>query len=155
MERTWADWQARLPNVGGGVLRYSLVLFFLGFGLYKFTPEEAAAIEPLVRHSPFFGWLHALAGPQGASNVIGVVEIVLAVMISARHVRPRISAWGSLGTAFALVITLSFLVTTPNIDEALSAFIIKDLTLLGAALWTAGEAFAAAHAREARRLAAA
>jgi hypothetical protein len=43
----------------------------------------------------------------------------------------------------SLVVTLSFLVTTPGLDPALGAFIIKDVTLLGVALWSAGEALAA------------
>jgi reactive chlorine resistance protein C len=38
--------------------------------------------------------------------------------------------------------TLSFLVSTPNVGEA-SGFLLKDLTLLGAAIWTAGEALQA------------
>jgi len=38
--------------------------------------------------------------------------------------------------------TLSFLITTPNVGEA-SGFLLKDLTLLGAAIWTAGEALQA------------
>lgn len=38
------------------------------------------------------------------------------------------------------MVTLSFLVTTPQLDPALGNFIVKDLTLLGVALWSAGEA---------------
>jgi uncharacterized membrane protein YkgB len=55
------------------------------------------------------------------------------------------------------VTTLTFLVTTPGVWEAslggfpaLSAvpgqFLLKDVVLLGAALWTAGEALAARRA---------
>jgi uncharacterized membrane protein YkgB len=44
------------------------------------------------------------------------------------------------------LVTLSFILTTPNIGEG-AGFLLKDLTLLGAALWTAGEAFDAARAR--------
>ncbi|MHB8817352.1 MAG: hypothetical protein ACYDAE_29375 [Steroidobacteraceae bacterium] len=32
--------------LGKGVARYSVVLFFLGFGLVKFTAGEAVAIHP-------------------------------------------------------------------------------------------------------------
>jgi uncharacterized membrane protein YkgB len=45
------------------------------------------------------------------------------------------------------VVTLSFLITTPQLDPALQGFIVKDLTLLGVALWTAGEALRAAGSR--------
>ena len=133
-------WSLRIGKV---VLRYSLVLFFLGFGLLKFTPAEAEAVHAPIAHSPFLFWLDALFGQQGASNVIGIVEIALALLIAARPWAPRLSALGGLGTAVALLVTLSFLVTTPQLDPALMAFIIKDVTLFGAALWSAGEALSA------------
>lgn len=139
--------EQRLGRIGGGVARWSLVFFFLAFGLYKFTPQEAAAVAPLITHSPVFFWATPALGQQGASNLIGVIEIVFAVLIALRHLLPRWSGYGSLATAGALVVTLSFLFTTPNLDPGLQGFIIKDLSLLGAALWSAGEAFAAARAR--------
>lgn len=134
-------WSLRLGRI---ILRYSLVLFFVGFGLLKFTPQEAQAIHDPVAHSPVLFWLIGLFGSQGASNVIGVVEIALGLLMAARPFAPRLSAIGSFGTAFALLITLSFLVTTPQLDPALASFIIKDVTLFGGALWSAGEALAAA-----------
>ena len=132
-------------TLAGGqiVARYSIVLFFLVFGIAKFTAPEAASIHPPLVHSPFLFWLPALFDQQIASDVIGVVEIALALMMGARPFAPRISAIGSYGIACALVITLSFLVTTPNLDPGLAGFIVKDLTLLGVALWSAGEALAA------------
>jgi uncharacterized membrane protein YkgB len=138
--------EARLASSGAIVLRYSLVFFFLAFGLYKFTPQEAAGIATLMAHSPVLFWAGPLLGEQGASNFIGVVEIALGLMVAARALAPRISGLGSLGMAGALVTTLSFLFTTPGLDPQSSdaGFLLKDLTLLGAALWGAAEAFAAA-----------
>lgn len=133
--------------VGKAIARYSVVLFFLGFGLTKFTAAEATSIHPLLVHSPFLFWLPRLADTQLSSDIIGVVEITLALMIASRFFAPRLSAIGSFGIAGALVITLSFLVTTPNLDPALGSFIIKDVTLLGVALWSAGEALSAERAR--------
>lgn len=130
--------------VGQAVARYSVALFFVGFGLTKFTAREAAAIHPLLVHSPFLFWLPALFGQQGSAEIIGVIEITLGVMMASRTLVPRLSALGSLGLAGALLTTLSFLVTTPNLDPALASFIIKDVTLLGVAVWSAGEAFEAA-----------
>ena len=137
-------WSLRIAKV---VLRYSLVLFFLGFGILKFTAGEAAAIHAPIVHSPVLFWLDPLFGQQGASNVIGVIEIALALLMAVRPFAPRLSALGGFGTAFALLITLSFLVTTPQLDPGLAGFIIKDVTLFGAALWSAGEALAAAQRR--------
>jgi reactive chlorine resistance protein C len=127
-------------KIGEAVARYSVVVFFLAFGAAKFTVAEAAAIHPLLVHSPFLFWLPLFFGPQLSSDIIGVVEIVLALLMASRPFAPRISAVGSYGVAASLLITLSFLATTPKLDPALGGFIVKDLTLLGVALWSAGEA---------------
>jgi uncharacterized membrane protein YkgB len=43
---------ARLESIGVGVSRYGLVVVLMLIGLLKFTPAEAAGIQPLVLHSP-------------------------------------------------------------------------------------------------------
>lgn len=138
--------QERIGRLGGGVLRWSLVLFFVGFGLYKFTPQEAAGVAPLMAHSPVLFWVNPLLGLRGGSDLIGVIEIALGLLIALRHVTPLISAYGSLATSLVLLITVSFLFTTPGLDPNSSGagFLLKDLTLFGAALWSSAEAFSAA-----------
>ncbi len=132
---------------GAGLARYSVAAFFLLFGLAKFTEAEAVAIQPMVAASPFLGWLYLALDVRQASNVIGVVEIATAVLIAVRPWAPRLCAIGSGLAALTLLVTLSFLVTTPDIDEAAFGFIVKDLTLLGVAIWSAGEALGAHRAR--------
>lgn len=129
--------------IGAFVLRYSLVFFLVFFGALKWTPAEARGIEPMVSHSPFFFWLYPAFGVQGGSEFIGVVELAIALLIVVRRWAPRASAIGSTVAVGMFLVTLSFLVTTPNVGES-AGFLLKDLTLLGAALWTAGEAFQAA-----------
>lgn len=131
---------SRLQGIGAALLRYSLVFFFLAFGAYKFTETEALGIQPLVAHSLAMSWLYHLAGVRGVSNLIGVIEIATGVLIALRRWAPRLSAIGSLAAAFALLNTLSFLFTTPGLAPDMQGFLMKDLTLLAAALWTAGEA---------------
>jgi uncharacterized membrane protein YkgB len=87
-------------------------------------------------------WLYPLFGVQKGSEVIGVVELAIGLLILVRRWAPRASAVGSLAAAGMFCTTLSFLFTTPNVGEA-APFLLKDLTLLGAALWTAGEALSA------------
>lgn len=135
-----------LRAVGAFVLRYSLVFFLLFFGALKWTAAEAKGIEPMVSHSPFFFWLYPAFGVKGGSEVIGVVELVIALLIVVRRWSPRASAIGSTAAIGMFLVTLSFLVTTPHVGES-AGFLLKDLTLLGAALWTAGEAFDAARTR--------
>jgi reactive chlorine resistance protein C len=145
-----------LDVAGGAVLRYGLVAILVLFGAFKFTAVEAAGIEPLVRHSPLLSWLYALTSVRGASDVIGVIELLVAALIAARRFSPRAAAAGSMGAVAVFVATLTFLVSTPGIwvmvpgfplavPNATGAFLVKDVFLLGAALWSAGEALRAIH----------
>jgi reactive chlorine resistance protein C len=134
--------------VSGAILRYSLVLFLVLFGLAKFTEGEALTIQPWVANSPFLGWLYALTSVQGGSNVIGVIELIVGVLLAVRPWWPRASVIGSLGATIAFAITLSFLFTTPDLSPAWSGFLMKDLVLVGAALWTAADSLRAIERRK-------
>ncbi len=137
----------RLAAAGRGVLRYGLVALLLLWGGFKFAAFEAEGIRPLVEHSPILRWLNPLLGVRGTSDLIGVIEIGAAVLISLRRWRPALSAAGSLLASGTFLITLSFLVTTPGVLEPTNpfgGFLMKDVILLGAALYTAAEALEAA-----------
>jgi uncharacterized membrane protein YkgB len=119
-------------------------------GATKFTPWEAAAIQPLVSNSPFLSWLPKAFGLQGASSLIGTIEIATGVAIAVRRLAPGVSAVGSLLAAGTFLTTLSFLFTTPGALSPMhpaSGFLMKDVVLLGASLATAAEAARAARAR--------
>jgi uncharacterized membrane protein YkgB len=149
-------WTTALSNSGAVILRYGLVLLVLWFGVFKFTPTEAQAIQGLVANSPLLSWLYALTDVRGASRIIGVAEIAIALLIAARPLSARVSAAGSIGAMVMFLTTLSFLATTPGswgvVDGVLvptgaGSFLIKDLLLLGASVWTAGEALSATRRR--------
>lgn len=138
-----------LDRAGTAVLRYSLVLILLWFGLFKFTPTEASGIQPLFAHSPLFAWLYDVLTVRTVSNLVGTAEILIALLIALRPLAPRLSYVGSLGAVLVFAVTVSFLFTTPGafaivdglwVPGGTGGFIIKDLTLLGAALYTAAEA---------------
>jgi len=138
-----------LERVGIGVSRYGLVTILLLIGGLKFTHAEAQGIEPLVSHSPFMSWMYSVLSVQAVSNLIGLIEIGVAFLMAFRPISPRTSFIGSLGAVITFLITLSFLVTTPGAFEAgywyprlggTGQFLIKDLALLGASVWTAAEA---------------
>lgn len=130
-------------RLGEHLLRGALFLFFMGFGLYKFTAEEAAAIQPLMASSPLFNWLYALFSVQGASNVIGIYEVVAALLLMARPWSARAGFIGSAMIVVALLGTLSFLFTVPGGGGDAQGFLIKDIGLLAIALWSALESRAA------------
>lgn len=146
---------AHTETIGGFITRYGLVAILLYFGAYKLTTEEAQGIAPLVAHSPLCNWLQAFLGPQGVSNVIGSSEIVIALLIAARPFSARLSSIGSFLVVGTFLVTLSFLATTPGVwhhaagfpvpvPSLVGAFLLKDIFLLGASIWTAGEAAKAA-----------
>jgi uncharacterized membrane protein YkgB len=132
-----------LESVGTQVLRYGLVLVFVLFGATKFTAAEAAAIKPLVSNSPLMSWLYGVLSDQGASALIGTVEIATAILIAARPVSARASAIGSALAVGTFLTTLSFLFTTPGAlapTHPAHGFLLKDIVLLAAAVATGTEA---------------
>lgn len=142
-----------MQNIGANVLRYGLVIILLWVGLLKFTAYEAEAIQGLIANSPLMSWMLGIMSVQAISMLIGSVEIILAIMIAMRSFVPKISAFGSIGAIIMFLITLSFALTTPGVWQAgygfpfpspmPGQFLAKDLILLGAAIWTAGEAWRA------------
>jgi len=136
-----------LESIGTYALRYGLVLVLVLFGMAKFTAAEAEAIKPLVSNSPFMSWMYAVLSDQGASRVIGSMELITAALIASRPISARASAIGSALAIGIFLTTLSFLFSTPG---ALSAthpahgFLLKDIVLLAAAIATGTEALRAA-----------
>lgn len=145
-----------MQNIGANVLRYGLVIILLWVGSLKFTAYEAEAIQGLIANSPLMSWMLGIMSVQAVSMLIGSVEIILAIMIAMRSFVPKISAFGSIGAIIMFLITLSFALTTPGVWQAgygfpfpspmPGQFLAKDLILLGASIYTAGEAWLAAEA---------
>jgi uncharacterized membrane protein YkgB len=127
------------------LLRWALVIIFLWFGAMKFTAYEANGIAPFIVNSPIMSWLHTLLGVQGASNVIGVLELSTAVALILAAFRPIFSALGAAMSTATYLITLTFFLSTPGVAEATAGgfpaisaipgqFLLKDLVLLAASL---------------------
>jgi uncharacterized membrane protein YkgB len=149
-----------LESAGAVVSRYGLVVILLLIGILKFTPAEADGIQPLVSHSPFMSWMYLALSKQRVSNLIGAIELLVALLLALRPISPRASFVGSLGAIATFLLTTSFLFTTPGaiqfghgvqiLGDA-GQFLIKDLVLLGASFWTAAEALRAANGTSAAR----
>lgn len=143
----------KLENIGAKVIRYGLVIILLSVGALKFTAYEAEGIQGLVANSPLMSWMLSIMSVKAASMLIGTIEIILGLMIAMRSIAPRISAIGSIGAIIMFLITLSFILTTPGVwqpgygfpfpSPMPGQFLVKDIMLLGAAIWTAGEALRA------------
>ena len=143
---------ANLEQVGLRVARWGLILCLLFIGLAKFTSEEAHGIQPLVTGSPLMAWMYSVWSVQGVSNVIGTIELVLALLLVLGIWSARASLLAGVGCAITFVMTVSFLFSTSGaliFAHGLPAlggtgqFLIKDVVLLGASVSIAGRALAA------------
>jgi uncharacterized membrane protein YkgB len=140
---------SRIDAAGRFLVRYGLVVVLVWIGAMKFTADEAQGVTVLVERSPLMSWAYAVWSVQGFSNLLGVVEIGLGTLIALGRFAPRLAAAGSVGATAMFLTTLSFMITTPGWDAKLGGFpalsgagqfLVKDVVLLGAAVWTLGEA---------------
>ncbi|PRC45678.1 hypothetical protein C6A85_93935 [Mycobacterium sp. ITM-2017-0098] len=119
-------------------------------GALKFTEYEANGIAPLVSESPFMSWVYDVFSVTTFSALLGVLELVAALLIAVKPWRPMLSVAGSVIAIGLFTATLSFLFTTPGVFEASAGgfpilsstgqFLIKDVALLGIAAWTLTDA---------------
>ena len=143
---------SQVEAVGRDLARYGLVVVVGWIGFMKFTAYEAEGISRYVANSPLMSWVYGFMSHRGFSAVLGVVEVTTALLIAARPFSPRVSTLGSALAVGMFLTTLSFLATTPGVwaadaggfpalSGAPGQFLIKDLALLGIALWSLGEAW--------------
>ncbi len=109
-------------------------------------------IQPLVAHSPLLGWLYHFLSVRQFSNGLGVVEVGIALLVALRPWSPKACAIGSGLAVVTFLTTLSFLFQLPDgnhsrwfpaISGAVGQFLLKDVVLLGAAIWSLAEASSA------------
>lgn len=144
---------ATLERAGVAVARWGVVLALAWIGATKFTPAEARGIKVLIAESPLLAWMYVVWSEQGASNVIGVLEVAAAALLASRRWWPRLAVIGAAMAVATFLVTLSFMVTTPGtidtthgmpLPGGAAQFLVKDLVLLGASLWALGDALRAA-----------
>jgi len=142
-----------MTRAGQLVSRYGLVVVLAWIGFGKYVKMESRV---LIEHSPLRSWIYDVFSATTVARGLGTMEIVAALLIAVRPIWPRVSAVGS---ALAIVLflgTLSFLLTTPGVVATRAAgllpvlsalpgqFLLKDLVLIGVALWTLGDSLTAA-----------
>lgn len=139
-------------KLGALLIRYGLVVVLGWIGAMKFTAYEAEGIRALVATSPLMSWMYKILSLQATSNVIGVTELTAALLIAIRPFSTKLSAIGSVLAVFTFLATLTFLFSLPGWEQSLGGFpalsgaggfLLKDIVLLGAALFTLGDSLAA------------
>ncbi|MGB1310200.1 MAG: YkgB family protein [Leucothrix sp.] len=141
-----------ITRFGDRALLASIVTVLVWIGAMKFTAYEAGAIEGLVASSPLTAWLYSVFSLQGASNLIGATEIVIAIALLAGIRHKKAAIVGALGAIATFAVTLSFIFTAPGWEASLGGFpafsvvpgqfLLKDFVLLAAAVLLLGKALA-------------
>ncbi len=146
---------SRLPQslmrLGQLIGRYGLVVVLAWIGFGKYVKMESRV---LIEHSPLMSSIYDVLSVTAVARCLGTMEIVAAVLIALRPVFPRASAAGSALAVILFLGTVSFLFTTPGVVAShaggvpvLSAlpgqFLLKDVVLIGVAVWTLGDSLAA------------
>ncbi|MHC8333509.1 MULTISPECIES: reactive chlorine resistance membrane protein RclC [Pseudomonas] len=168
----WLRLISKLDTFGASLMRLAIGVVFLWIGALKFVPYEADSITPFVANSPFMSFFYehpqeykAHLTHEGELNVekrawqtanntygfstgLGVVELLIGLLVLSNPISRRT---GLLGGALAFgtpLVTLSFLITTPEawvgaLGDAQHGFpylsgggrlVLKDVLMLAGAL---------------------
>ncbi len=179
---------ARAGGMGTAVTRAGLIIVLLWIGGLKAFEYEADGIVPFVANSPLMGFFYKHPTPEYKSHMnaegqlvaknrawhrenrtyvfsygLGAVIVLYGLMLCAHPWRPEIAAVGSMLVVIMSLVTLSFLITTPEtwvpaLGDAEHGFpylsgrgrlVIKDVIMLGAALVTMADSAKASLRRRA------
>ncbi len=127
-------------TIGYKVGVFGVVLVLLWIGIFKFTPTEAAAIEPLIKNHPLMGWTYHFFSVQTVSNLVGFSEIVVAIGLFYGFFNPKVGYISGIVASAIFIVTLSFLFTTPNTWKIVDGvpianfFLVKDILFLAIAI---------------------
>lgn len=138
----------RTTALGQTICRYGLVVVLAWIGVGKYVKMES---RTLIEHSPLMSWLYDIFSVTAVAYALGTAEIVAAILIALRPLSARATVIGSAMAVVLFLGTLSFLFTTPGVVSAHAGpvpvlsglpgqFLLKDLVLIGVAVWSLGEA---------------
>lgn len=138
---------SRIVATGQTVAIIGVILPLLLIGILKFTAVEVEALKPLISGTPWLAWLYPVFGENGASALLGVVELLtVALFVISPWVPKAGVVGGALGMA-TFAVTISTMLVLP-IWEAesggfpflnfMGAFLIKDVALLGVSMVVLG-----------------
>ena len=138
----------KLLGIGRQIAVLGVVMPLLMIGLLKFTSIEVEALKPLISQTPWLAWLYAVFGETKTSYLLGVVEILAAVLLVASRWSAKAAIAGGALCTLTFVTTLSIMLAVPIWETAsggfpwlnrAGSFLIKDLALLGVSLMVLAE----------------
>src|ERR1700733_5417812 len=131
-------------NIPFLITSIGMIAMLLWAGSYKMTSPGAEGIIPLVSNSPLIGWHFKLFGPYIGSDMIGLTEIIAAVLILIGYWKPKAGIVGGLIASVMFFITSTMVITTPGAIvqvngigymSLLGLFLFKDIISLGVAFY--------------------
>lgn len=173
--RRFFETAARADRIGVTATRVGLIVVLLWIGGLKAFPYEADGIVPFMANSPAMSFLYRYEAPEYKKHMnkegelipanrkwheenrtylfsygLGAVIVLFGLMLCLHPWKPELAAVGSFMVVGMSIVTLSFLITTPEtwvppLGDAHHGFpflsgrgrlVIKDIIMLGAAVVT-------------------
>jgi uncharacterized membrane protein YkgB len=131
-------------NIPFLITSIGMIVMLLWAGSYKMTAPGAEGIVPLVSNSPLISWHFKLFGPYFGSDLIGLTEIIAAVLLIAGYLKPKAGIVGGLIASVMFFTTSTMVITTPGAIIAvhgirymsfLGLFLFKDVISLGVSFY--------------------
>jgi uncharacterized membrane protein YkgB len=131
-------------NIPFLITSIGMIVMLLWAGSYKMTVPGAEGIVPLVSNSPLVSWHFKLFGPYIGSDLIGLTEIIAAVLMIAGYLWPKAGIIGGLIASVMFFITSTMVITTPGAITIVRGmgymsftglFLFKDVISLGVSFY--------------------
>jgi reactive chlorine resistance protein C len=131
-------------NIAFLITSIGMIVMLFWAGSYKMTAPGAEGIVPLVSNNPLISWHFKLFGSYRGADLIGLTEIIAAVLITAGYLRPKAGIVGGLITSVMFFITSTMVITTPGTTipihgirymSFLGLFLFKDVISLGVSFY--------------------
>ena len=131
-------------NIPFLITSIGMIVMLLWAGSYKMTAPGAEGIIPLVSNSPLISWHFKLLGPYVGSDLIGLTEIIAALLIITGNFKPKAGIVGGLIASVMFFITSTMVITTPGAIISVKGmsymsftglFLFKDVISLGVSFY--------------------
>jgi uncharacterized membrane protein YkgB len=134
-------------NIPFLIMSIGMIVMLLWAGSYKMTAPGAEGIVPLVSNSPLVSWHFKVFGPYIGSDLIGVTEIIAALLFITGYFKPKAGILGGLIASVMFFTTSTMIITTPGTIISvpgiqgmrymsfLGLFLFKDVISLGVSFY--------------------
>jgi reactive chlorine resistance protein C len=131
-------------NIPFLITSIGMIVMLLWAGSYKMTAPGAEGIVPLVSNSPLINWHFKLFGTYIGSDLIGLTEIIAAILILTGYFKPKAGIIGGLIASVMFFVTSTMVITSPgaiisvngiSYMSFLGLFLFKDVISLGVSFY--------------------